>query len=255
MVRQITAGFSAYGKALGIIFSQGLWWFFLFPFILNAVLLMAGFSFASALAEPAREWILEATGLDSSGFFLSEYLRGFILVLVIIILKILFFFLFAMLGGYITLILLSPVLAYLSERTERILTGRSYPFNPVQFVRDLVRSFILSLRNMFFQMAAAILLFITGFIPVIGLASPFLLFAVSAHFYGFSFMDYSLERKKFSMEKSVHFVNSNKGLAFAIGSPYLFLLLVPYVGVFLAGFGAIVSTVAATITAEETVSA
>lgn len=121
-------------------------------------------------------------------------------------------------------------------------------------MRDLVRSFVISMRNMFFQMATAILLFIISFIPVIGLASPFLLFAVSAFFYGFSYLDYSLERKKFSMQKSINFVNGNKGLTFAIGSPYLFLLLVPYAGIFLAGFGAIVSTVAATITVEETIS-
>lgn len=248
---QVRIGLSSYGKALEIIFSRGLWPFFFFPLALNIILFIAGFSFASTLVKPAQEWLFGLTGLGSSDFFLSEFLRGFILVLVMLIVKILFFFLFIMAGGYLTLIFLSPVLAFVSEKAEKAVTGKSYPFNPEQFVRDLVRSLIITLRNMFFQTAVTIVLFIISFIPLAGLVTPFVLFAVSGYFYGFSFMDYSFERKKFSIERSIRFVQDNKGLAFAIGSLYSLLLLVPYIGVFLAGFGAIVSVVAATISVEK----
>lgn len=254
LANQLYFGFSAYKKALEIIFFHGLWWYFAFPFLLNLILFFAGFSFAASLVKPAQQWFIESTGLETADFFLSKYLQGFVLFFIMILIKVFFFFVFAMFGGYITLILLSPVLAVLSERTEKILTGKIYRFNFRQFIKDILRSVVFSFRNMFFQTTISILIFIISFTPVIGLVSPFAFFIVSAYFYGFSFMDYSLERKKISVQNSTNFILNNKGLAISTGTVFSLLLLVPYIGFFVAGFAAIISTVAATITVERTVS-
>lgn len=36
-------GLAAYPKAIGLIFSNGLWWYFLFPILLNILFFVGGF--------------------------------------------------------------------------------------------------------------------------------------------------------------------------------------------------------------------
>ena len=60
-------------------------------------------------------------------------------------------------------------------------------------------------------------------------------------------MDYNLERRKMNIKESVDFISRNKGLAIANGSLFALALLIPFIGVSLSGFLAIISTVAATL--------
>ena len=94
---------------------------------------------------------------------------------------------------------------------------------------------------------AIIILFFVSFIPVVGLISTPLLFFISSYYYGFSFMDYTAERRKLTVKESIHFVKQNKGLAIGNGLPFALALLIPVIGVSLSGFIALISTVAATM--------
>ena len=142
---------------------------------------------------------------------------------------------------------MSPILAYLSEKTEKIVLGTNYPFSWLQLFKDIWRGVILATRNFFIEISSIILLFLVSFIPIIGLISSPLLFIVSAYFYGASFLDYTCERRGLKIKDSIRFIRKNKGLAIANGSLFAFALLVPIIGVSLSGFLAIISTVAATL--------
>jgi CysZ protein len=154
---------------------------------------------------------------------------------------------FAYWGGYITLIALSPLLAYLSERTEEIVSGKKYPFNTAQFIWGIARGIVIALRNLFIETCWMILLFILGFIPVIGWLGAIVLFIISAYFYGFSFLDYTSERRRMKIGESIRFVRKYKWLAVTNGSVFSLFLLIPFCGVLLSGFAAIVAVVAATL--------
>jgi len=249
--KQLELGFRTYFSAIGFIFSKGLWWAFIFPIILNILLFIGGYELISSFTTGIQDWILDLVGLNGNDFFLSDVLTGFLSGVIWVLMKVTFFFLFAYWGGYITLILLSPLFAYLSERTEEIISGKKYPFNPDQLMRDIVRGVIISLRNMFIQTGWMILFFILGFIPVIGWFGAIVLFVISAYFYGFSFIDYTSERRKMKISQSVQFVRSYKWLAVANGVIFSFFLLMPFCGVLLSGFAAIISTVAATLAVNE----
>lgn len=54
-----------------------------------------------------------------------------------IILPILFFVLFIFIGGTIVNILMSPIYMILSEKTETVLTGKEFPFDSRQTVKDV----------------------------------------------------------------------------------------------------------------------
>jgi len=249
--KQLELGFRTYFSAISFIFSKGLWWAFVFPILLNVLMFIGGYKLIESVTTDLQAWVTGMIGLEDGAFFLSDYLSGFLSGVIWLLLKVMFFFVFAYWGGYITLILLSPLFAYLSERTEEIISGKKYPFNPDQLMRDIVRGILISFRNMFIQTGWMILFFILGFIPVIGWFGAIVLFVISAYFYGFSFIDYTSERRKIKIAQSVQFVRSYKWLAVANGTIFSFFLLVPFCGVLFSGFAAIVSVVAATLAANE----
>lgn len=249
--KQLELGFRTYFDAIGFIFTKGLWWAFFIPIVLNVLMFMGGYALIENLTEGIQKWILDLIGLNGNDFFLSDVLTGFLSGFIWVLLKVLFFFLFAYWGGYITLILLSPLFAYLSERTEEIISGKKYPFNPDQLMRDIVRGILISFRNMFIQTGWIIVFFFIGFIPVIGWLGAIVLFIISAYFYGFSFIDYTAERRRMKIHDSVRFIRSNKWLAVANGTIFSLFLLLPFCGVLFSGFAAIVSVVAATLAANQ----
>jgi len=131
--------------------------------------------------------------------------------------NIVFFIVFAFISGYIVIIIMAPVLSYLSEKTEKILTGNKYNANFLQIIKDILRGVFIALRNLFIYLLFVVLMFFISFIPVIGLFSPFVLFIISSYFYGFSFIDYINERQKLTIKKSVANIRQNKGIALGIG--------------------------------------
>ena len=128
-IQQLSKGISDNGKAVSFIFKHKLAWFFVVPLILNILLFAGGLSLISALSDYLQTEALNISDLDGATFYGSEVLSFLLTALVWIALKVIFFFVFAYTGGYIVLMLMSPALAYLSEKTEHILTGKDYPFD------------------------------------------------------------------------------------------------------------------------------
>nr|WP_321411010.1 EI24 domain-containing protein [uncultured Carboxylicivirga sp.] len=240
-------GLRSYTEAFRFIRQNKLGWFFIFPLLLNVVLFALGFYSVGSLGSVLIEYLNQWMGIESWDFWGASFLAGTIKWFIWIVLRLLFFLIYAYIGGYIILIALSPVFAFLSERTEKILTGSEVPFNTNQFLKDIWRGIVLALRNLAVEMLFTLLLFIISFIPVVGWFSAIVLFFISAYFYGFSFMDYTFERRKFNVQSSVRYMRSNKGLAIGNGLIFALVLLIPLIGVTLAGFFSIVSVVGATI--------
>jgi CysZ protein len=246
-------GFSAYGKAFDIIFSNGLWWYFLFPVLLNILIFVGGIYGIGSLANFVEDWLVGLANLEEGAFWGAVYLKSIMSGFIWIFFKFVFFFVFATFGGYIIIILMSPVFAILSEKTEEILTGNKYPFNGDQLMRDIVRGVVIAFRNMFIELGYIIVFFIVGFIPVIGQFAAIILFVISAYFYGFAFIDYTNERRRLTINQSVRFIRQHKGMAIGNGFIFALAMFIPFCGTTIAGFVAIVSVVAATISTHKVV--
>ena len=245
--KQLELGFRTYFKAISFIFSNNLWWTFIFPVVINILLFLGGYAIIESYTVNLQDWLTDKIGIDRTDFFLSQFAGAAVWIL----LKVLFFFLFTFYGGYITLIILSPLFAYISERTEEIVSGKKYPFDLNQFLNDILRGVFIAFRNLFLETVWMILLFILSFIPVIGWLGAVPLFIISAYFYGFSFIDYTSERRKMKIGKSIEFVRVHKWLVISNGTMFSLFLLIPFCGVLLSGFVAIVSVVAATLAVNE----
>lgn len=249
--RQLSFSLEKYGLAFRLMAKYRLWLYLLYPLVLNILVFSGGMWLVSGLAETSLSYIQDVFGLQNLSSEDSSLVQIILYWLLWFVFKVLYFILFAFLSGSIILILMSPALTLLSERTEKILTGTEYPFVLSSFLRETYRGILLAIRNTIFQFALMIFLFLLGFIPFVGVLIPFALLIVSSYFFGFSFMDYYQERRKLSISESVRFMRANKGLAVGNGLPFALLLLIPLFGSLIASFFTVVTTIAGTIAMHE----
>lgn len=238
---------SSYGSAIEFIFKNKMKRYFLWPIVLNVLFFTTGLHFLGEVSNDALVWLESFINLDSWNFWGSEFLSKTVHFFLWIILKILVFLILAFLGGHVVLILMSPILAIVSEKTEKILEGTDYPFTMKQLLVDTLRGIQIGVRNFIFEMVFIVLLFGLSFVPLLGLVTSPILFIVSAYYFGFSFIDYNLERKKFNVSDSVNYMKKNKGIVIGNGTLFALVLTIPLIGIALSSFAAIISAVAATI--------
>ncbi len=249
-----STGFRCFFKAIPFIFKNKLWWTFAIPLIINIILYIAGFSFIDFIGDLADSKIDEWLTITSDSKFMQA-LPGILGGFAKVMLQVIFFFVFAYFSGYILLIILSPLFAWLSEKTDNIINKNDYPFEFSQLIKDIWRGILIAIRNLFYEIGITILIIVATFIPIIGqVLSPvsfIFYFIISSYFYGFSFMDYTNERKRISINESIILIRKYRGMAIANGSLFSLSLLIPFCGVLLAGFTAIIATVGATMAMNE----
>ena len=243
-------GISTHVRGLEFIFKNGLWHFFLYPFIILALLFVGGYWSILELSNWIVDWAMNYFGLSSEAS--TEDWTGILAIvgnfLVSIILKIFFLLIFASYIKYIVLIVCSPILALLSERVDEIINKKKYPFNFGQFIHDMFRGILVTLRNMALETLIVLACLVVGWIPVIGwLTVPFL-YILGWYFLGFSMMDYSYERLRFKIIEGARFTRKHKGVAIGNGFIFSMILLIPFLGVIIAP---ILSVVAATLAVLE----
>lgn len=250
VVKQIQLAFKTQFKAISFIFKHNLWTFYFFPILVSILLFVLGFNLGSSLSDWIQESIQQWLGLDHAT---DDYgwLKTAIHWTVMVIVKVVLFFIIAYINGYLVVVLLSPVFSILSEKVEKKVTGKSYPFSIRQFFKDILRGIILATRNFFYEMALTVVILLCSFIPIVnGLVTPLLLF-VGAYFYGFSFLDYALERRHLNRKQSIQYVRRHKVLATTLALPFTFILGIPFIGALFAGFLAINTNTAATLSILE----
>jgi CysZ protein len=250
-IKEFGLGISSYKSAFAFILKNKLAYFYLAPLLITIVFWVGGFVgmsfFTNWINTMFNHWF--GITLSTSSFnFIDDYkeiINQTGNVLITIILYILMFYLVYRINKYVMLILISPVLAYLSEKVEVIITGNDFPFNTKQFFKDVLRGIIIALRNMLIEVFIIIALWaITFVIPILAPFTALFLIFISAYFYGFSMIDYTNERRKYNLSESITFIRTHKGLVIGNGLIYHFIFMIPFAG---AVFAPITASVAATL--------
>lgn len=241
MLKEIVIAIQSYSRAHRFISKHQLWKWILIPGILYTVLFIVGMYFFWTSSGAAVTYLSHSLGIDrwlhrqESGFLSFLFMMGEIMVRLILVM---FYF---SLFKYLFLIIGSPLFAYLSEKTEAILSGRDFPFSWPQLLKDMARGIKLALRNTLWQTVYAIFLLILSFFPVVGWVVPVIVLFVECYYYGFSMLDYSCERHKLSPAQSIEFIGKHKGLAIGNGMVFYLMHLVPIVGWVLAPAYAVIA--------------
>lgn len=212
-IRNFFFGIKAYWKAIQFIKEHKLYWYILIPAVFMLGIYKLGEYFQH------RKTVPQVNNMNDIIWFLIYMMAEISIALLLM-----------NFAKYLVVILLSPLLAHLSEKTERILTGNTYTFNPNQFMKDVKRGIRIALRNLMWQYFFFLIIF---FVAFLGWKDPqnapifYLVFVISFYYYGFSFLDYVNERRKLDIDESVLFVRQHRGLSIALGFIYSLLILVP----------------------------
>ena len=250
IISQFFKGIYLYKSALKFIYHNRLIYFFLFPLIFNLLIYYVGLVFFDNTVENLKNSLVSY--FANSLQFENTIFNKFLTISLWLMAKSFSIFFFSFFGGYLTIIAMSPVFTYLSEKTSSIKNGITYNFNLISFLKDLLRAILIAFRNIFIQFILITILFIFGFFPLIGWPISILgNLLISSYFYGFSFMDYSNERNRLSLSDSISLIRKNKGMAIGLGFIFYLCLFIPIVGGLISSFLAIISVVSATIFMEE----
>lgn len=234
-------GIVAYLKALNGIGKYRLLKYFLFSglisFLIAAAVSAASVYFGVALGD----WIQGIYPWDAGSSIidrLSDWTSGIVIfVLGLFSLK------------YLLLIIVSPIMSYMSESIERQM-NEDYvapPFSISSLFSDLFRSIKINLRNLTKEIIITLILLIIGFFPGAAIVTTPLIFLVQAYYAGFGILDYWMERH-YSVGDSIDYIRDHRLDAVGLGAVYLGLLLIPFLGAVLAP---VLGATAATIYAVE----
>ena len=239
-------------KGFDLLIKKGLWPYLFYPILVWFLMWIGSVWIFSNIATQIAEYfnqLLNFKSIANSGSWLSfakPFLTEYFSFILSWIFKILFWFISITFSKYMVLIFLSPLFALLSESVEEKMYEKNYPFKFGQFIYDVGRGILISIRNMFLEYIFIAICFIISLIfpPLVIITGPLLLI-VSWYFIGFTMLDYNFERHKMTITDSIKFTRKNIGLACGIGFIFSVFMLLPFfIGLM---FGPYLAVVGATI--------
>lgn len=241
MLKEIIIAIQAYFKAHRFIKENKLWKWILIPGILYTLLFTISLYYFSSTSTEFIEWFILKAGLKSWIEKVNDGSVSFLLTFGTMVIWFISLMLYFSLFKYLFLIIGSPIFAYLSEKTAAIMEGNHQPINSRQLLIDSKRGIQLAVRNSFWQTIYILSILIVSLLPVVGWLTPFLVLIIECYYYGFSMVDYSLERKKMSATQSRFFISNHKGVAIGNGMVFYMFHLLPIIGWVLAPAYAVVA--------------
>jgi CysZ protein len=260
--KDFSLGMRSYMKSFGFIMKNRMGHFYLYPVAFIVLFSLGALYSIDLIVDSITPWVNATFGLEplpgDGGFdqfkaVLREIGRYVIHAVVWVSLMLIYY----KINKYFILIVMSPVMAIIAERTESVVTGRHFPFSWLQLVRDVFRGTLIAVRNAVVELSITIALLLFNFFltllfpPVTVISTPLIsivIFFVGAYFYGFSTMDYTGERHRLSYRQGLALVRRNKGIALANGTFFSLWLIVPIFGTYIGTiFAPITCTVGATL--------
>lgn len=238
-MKVITLVFNSFSDSFKVIKDAGLRKFYFLPGIIS-MFLFGGFIYLGEYLS------LNLASALENFFKLQEY--GSILYIFIkILVWICTVFFYYLVYKSLLLVIISPILGYVSERVETHLTGKKFDFTFKDNLRFLIRGIDIGLKSFFKQMVGTCVVMLLGFIFPINLSIPLLIFIIQGYFTGFSFMDYTLERYNLSPKESLDFLKKQRVYAALCGGIFTLLFFIPVVGIFIAPLITCVATTMITL--------
>ncbi|NQY08156.1 MAG: EI24 domain-containing protein [Flavobacteriales bacterium] len=246
MLKDVKQGLASYAKAHDLIMKEGLWKYALVPGIVFCLLFVGVAYLGFKLSDVVVGYVENIFDLEQYDMVVIIWLIKIVKFILSFFVKSFFWVMFF--WGYknFLLIIMSPLFAFLSEKTATIITGESVLFDLRQFVKDVGRGVLLSSRNIIIELVILFALTLFSSIPIIGLIGFIFIFLLQSYFFGFAMIDYSNERKKLTMTESIKFVRNNKMMAVVNGAIFFLLFAIPLIGWALAPIYAVVAATVAT---------
>ena len=226
-----------YSRAIAFIRSNRLWYLLIIPALLNLLVLIFVIYVFWQYSGTLIDYCLTELGIQLEGGWLMaiQFLIAFVIRVIVLML-------YMKLFRYIVLIFYAPMLAFISDKVQDIITNNPKPFNVVQFTKDIYRGMTIAIRNLVLELAVTLLILVVSFaLPFLAILAPILIFIVESYFYGFAMIDYRNEYYMISANESRRIINLHRGLAIGNGMLFNMMLLIPFIGVMIAPVLAVVA--------------
>ena len=246
ITKDFAIGVKAFIKAFIFLFEYNLWLYFFVPVLLFVCMYLG----ADLVHKNVMNYDIQ--GQLAHIDFQAElkefrWFKGFPtdskeIELIIVSLQIIFIVSVLRMKRYLILILMSPLLAFVSTRIEFIVVENKYNWDTKQFIKDIYRGVNFALRNMFRQIIIlGLWSVLVTFLSDLEFFSPFVSFIVGAYYYGASLMDYTNERRRLTMEESILYIRKHIGLTMAIGVIFYGMFFIEFIGFIVAPITAVVA--------------
>ncbi len=246
MLKELIIAIQSYSQAHQFIIKHKLWKWILIPGLLYTLLFLTGMYYFGQTAGDVIEWMAMKTGLRGWIDQFSNSFIGFLFVFGTALLWLIMMLLYFSLFKFLFLILGSPLFAFISEKTASIIEGKDFPFSFHQLGKDILRGIRIALRNSVWQTVYVLSILLLSLIPLIGWLTPILAVLVECYYYGFSMLDYSMERQKKTPAESIFYIGNHKGLAIGNGFIFYLMHMLPIIGWILAPTYAVVAATLST---------
>ncbi|QEC58083.1 EI24 domain-containing protein [Flavisolibacter ginsenosidimutans] len=241
MLKEIIIAIQSFFEAHNFIRKHRLWKWILIPGLVYMILFVVGIYFFINSSDKAVTLLSNRLGITAWLQRQASDLLYFLFVMAAIMLRLILFFFYFSLFKYLFLIVGSPVFAYLSEKTSSLIEGKDFPFSTSQLLKDMTRGIRLSVRNALWQTVYVFAILLLSLLPLAGWISPLIALFIECYYYGFSMLDYSLERNRLPASASIDFIGRHKGLAIGNGLMFYLMHVVPFIGWVLAPAYAVIA--------------
>ena len=226
-------GFFSYVQALQYLFKGWAIKYLFLTGLLGVIILSGIVSLVFFTGDDLTQFLLGFLKFDLFSWIdtgLEWVLRGILWVISILLFK------------YLILILAAPFSSLVSNKVEAHLSGdlSLTPLNEEGFMGSISRAISVSGGNLVKEIFLTLPLLIISLIPGAAIVTTPLIFIIQAYYVGYGNLDTYLENK-YSTKESKRFIKRNRGIALANGSVFLGLLLIPFLGVFLAPIWSIIA--------------
>jgi len=214
-------GLGYLGEGFRLIREPGLRLFVVIPLVINILLFGLLFYFLAelfaAMIAAAMSWLPDWAWLQSLDW-LFWILYGAVILLMLA-------YGFVILANLIG----SPFYGYLSELTEKHLTGQEVSTDDgwSQIIRDIPRSLWREVQKILYYLPRAIGLFIIGVIPVVNLVAAVLWFVFNCWMMSLQYVDYPADNHRVSFPALRRLLGDTRLSALGFGLPVALAAMVP----------------------------
>ncbi|WP_166257044.1 sulfate transporter CysZ [Marinobacter salicampi] len=215
------SGLGYLGEGFRLIRQPGLRLFVVIPLVLNILLFGIFFLFLAeifgAMIAAAMGWLPDWAWLQS-----LDWLFWILYGVVILLMLAYGFVIVANLIG-------SPFYGYLSELTEKHLTGQVVVSDGgwAQIIRDIPRSLWREVQKIAYYLPRALGLLILGLIPVVNLVAAVLWFGFNSWMMALQYVDYPADNHRLSFPGLKQRLRRNRPAALGFGLPIALASMVP----------------------------
>jgi CysZ protein len=237
-VREVNRGLSDVGKAFDFLKARPrLWKWLVMPAIVTVLVLVGLVIGVMSFVDPLIAWV--AAHVPS---WLEAIVSWILRIVVIAGIGMAAMVVFVSVAGMIA----GPFNEMLSEAVEEELTGKTGPpFAFGTFVTGALVGIGHSLRRLALSLVWLVLLFILGFVPVIGTIAAFVLgLYIAAGGCAYDAYDAVMSRRGFSYAQKQAFLAKHRQRSLGTGGAVAGMLLVPFVNLVALGVGATAATLA-----------